>query len=195
MEIIMGTTQLLEVSLYRGDLERVLDILLLSAIRRKSERALEQLMDKYTAYVCTIIRNAIGESMTREDIEETASDVFFALWENADKVEKLKPWLGATSRNKAMNKLRSVKNELPLDNDDISDGSIELEDLFILSYEQDAVKVAVLLLDSPDREIFTKHYFESQTVAAIAKQLEMTESAIKQRLVRGRKKLRVVLAK
>jgi len=173
----------------------MLDILLLGAIRRKSESALEQLMDKYTAYVCVVVRNTIGESMTREDIEETASDVFFALWENADRVEKLKPWLGATARNKALNKLRKVNNELPLETENISDSNIELEDLFILDYEENAVRAEVLQLDSPDREIFTQYYFESQTVATIAERVGMSESAIKQRLVRGRKKLKVVLTK
>ena len=176
-----------------SSLERMIDILLLSAIRRKSERALEQLMDKYTAYVCVVIRNTVGESMTREDVEETASDVFFALWENADRIEKIKPWLAATARNKGKNKLRNARIEIPLDNGDFPDESVKLEDLLVLNSEQDAVKTAVLSLDSPDREIFTLHYFESQTVATIAKQIGMTESAIKQRLVRGREKLKVIL--
>ena len=171
----------------------MIDILLLSAVRRKSERALEQLIGKYTAYVCVVIRNTVGESMAREDIEETASDVFFALWENADRIEKLKSWLGATARNKAKNKLRNVRNELPLDNDDIPDNGMQLEDQFILNHERDAVRAAVLSLGSPDREIFTRHYFESQTVTVIAEQIGMTESAIKQRLVRGREKLKVAL--
>ena len=171
----------------------IFDVFLLGAVRRGSENALKQLIDKYAAYVCVIIRNVAGERMTREDIEEIASDVFFSLWENADRVEKLKGWLGATARNKAKNKLRGTRDEIPLEDDLISDGSFAPEDILISDYEKNAMKSAVLLLESPDREIFTQHYYESRTVAAIAKETGMTESAIKQRLVRGREKLKMYL--
>ncbi|MDR2569863.1 MAG: sigma-70 family RNA polymerase sigma factor [Oscillospiraceae bacterium] len=171
----------------------MLDILLLSAVRRKNEQAIEQLMDKYAAYVCVVIRNTVGESLTREDIEEVASDVFFTLWENAGKVEKLKGWLGTTARNKAINKLREIRNDISLDNTIITDDGETPEDNTILEYEQHAVKSAINLLDSPDKEIFTMHYYESQTVAAIAKEAGMTEAAIKQRLVRGREKIKTFL--
>jgi RNA polymerase sigma-70 factor (ECF subfamily) len=171
----------------------LIDVLLLAAVRRGSEHALEQLIDKYAAYLCVIIRNIVGERMSYEDIEETASDVFFALWKNADRVEKLKPWLAATARNKAKNKLRGFRDELPLENDCFSDDNVILEDILISDYERDAMKTAVLLLDSPDREIFMQHYYESRTVAEIAEETGMSESAIKQRLVRGRNKLRIYL--
>ena len=70
-----------------------------------------------TAYVCVIVRKVVGDSLTHEDVEETASDVFFALWQNADKVAKLKSWLGATTINKAINKLREVHTGLSIDDE------------------------------------------------------------------------------
>ena len=170
------------------------DGLLLSAVQRGKENALEQVIDKYAAYICVIIRNAGGGYLTHEDIEETASDVFYALWQNAENIEKLKGWLGATARNKAKNKLREIRNDLPLDDSiPVSDGSIALEDTLLIDYEQSAVKEAILLLGSPDREIMTKHYYSSRTVTTIATEIGMTEAAVKQRLVRGREKLRVFL--
>lgn len=69
----------------------------LLALKRKDERALEQIIDYYTPYVSTIVYNIIGSCMSISDVEEVSSDVFFALWKNADKVEnhKLKAYLSA----------------------------------------------------------------------------------------------------
>jgi len=169
------------------------DVILLHAIRRGSEHALGQVIDRYAAYLCTVIRNTVGDGLSREDIEETTADVFFALWENANKVEKLKPWLSATARNKAKNKQRGTRTDIPFDFDLFSENDVVPEDTLLSDFEKDAMRSAVLLLDSPDREIFTQHYYESQTVAEIAIKTGMSESAVKKRLVRGREKLKIFL--
>jgi len=169
------------------------DTALLRAVRRRSESALAQIIDKYAAYLCVVIRNTVGERLGREDIEETASDVFFALWENADRVEKLKPWLSATARNKAKNKLREVRADLPLDDAHMGNASYEMDDMLQSKEKQLAVRDAILRMDSPDREIFLRYYYDAQTAAAIGAGIGMTESAVKQRLVRGRKKLETIL--
>ena len=173
----------------------MIDSILLGSVRRGSESALCQIIDKYAAFVCTVIRNAVRESLTHEDVEETASDVFFALWENAGSVNKLKPWLGATARNKAINKLREVRTDLPLDDEILLDSGSEheMENSVIAGFERSSVKAAVLALGGIDCEIFLRHYYESQTVATIAAETGMTEAAVKQRLVRGRKKLGIRL--
>jgi len=169
------------------------DFIQLRAVRRRSESALEQIMDKYGAYLCVVIRNTVGESLSREDIEETASDVFFALWEYADKVEKLKPWLAATARNKAKNKLRDVRGDVSLDEAHMGAESYGMDEALSSQEKQLAVKSAILNMDSPDREIFLRYYYDAQTAAAIGAGIGMTEAAVKQRLVRGRKKLGKIL--
>jgi len=171
------------------------DRIQLHAVRRRSESALGQIIDRYAAYLCTVIRNTVGESLSREDIEETASDVFFALWEHADKVEKLKPWLSATARNKAKNKLREVHTDLPLDDMHMRAEAYEMDEALQSHEKQRAVKSAILNMDSPDREIFLRYYYDAQTAAAIGAGIGMTEAAVKQRLVRGRKKLGEILGK
>ena len=171
----------------------MIDSILLGSIRRKNENALEQLINKYYAYVCVVIINATNNRLTREDVEETASDVFLALWEGADKVQKVKSWLGATTRYKALNKTREIRDELPLDDEIVADDSGTLEDTIISDSEKAAVKSAIHSMESPDREIFLRHYYGSQTTAMIGKEIGMTESAIKQRLARGRGKLRLIL--
>ena len=55
----------------------------LKKLKHKDERALEWFIDRYAAYVNTIIYNIIGLSVSAADIEEVSSDVFFTLWMNA----------------------------------------------------------------------------------------------------------------
>jgi len=171
----------------------MIDAILLGLIRRGNENALEQLIDKYYAYVCTIVRNAAGDRLTHEDVEETASDIFLALWECAEKVQKIKPWLGATARNKARNKTREIRDDVPLDDEFIAEDSDSMDDAIIADSEKNTVKSAILAMDTPDREIFLRHYYGNETTAMIGEETGMTESAVQQRLVRGRKKLRHIL--
>jgi RNA polymerase sigma-70 factor (ECF subfamily) len=163
---------------------------MLRAVRRGSERALGRIIRKYTAYVCVIIRNVVGERLTREDIEEVASDVFFALWENADRCENLKSYVGAIARNKAKNRLRQIAEALPLDENIPAEDGATLEEMIVASDRQAAVKAAILSMESPDREIFLRHYYQAETAATIAKETGLTEAAVKHRLIRGREKLR-----
>jgi len=171
----------------------VIDALLLRGIRGGHEYALEQAIDKYTAYVCTIIRNTAGAALTHEDIEEVASDVFLALWENADKADRLKAYIAAIARNKAKNKIRKVAEILPLEECILADNGGTPEVHAISEEERRMVKSAVLAMEDTDREIFLRHYYCTQTVPDISRETGMDESAVKQRLVRGRKKLKLII--
>jgi RNA polymerase sigma-70 factor (ECF subfamily) len=172
----------------------VMDMLLLRGLRGGNENALERVIEKYTAYVCVIIRNAGCAALTREDIEEIASDVFLALWDNAERAEKLKAYLAATARNKARNKLREAAESLPLD-ENIPSGGAAPDDALITEDERQTVKSAVLAMEDTDCEMFLRHYYGSQTVSEIARETGVNEAAVKQRLSRGRKKLRLKIEK
>ncbi len=153
---------------------------------------LRLLMRKYGAYVSTIAWNILGSSMAIEDAEEVVSDVFLAAWRHREKLRenKVKAWLGTVARNKARNKLRDARFELPLEAD-----VLEAEaDPTLEERERDAlVRHAVDSLEEPDREIFLRHYFYIEKVAHIAAGMGMSESAVKSRLSRGREKLKAIL--
>lgn len=89
----------------------------LRAIGRGDEDALAWVIDRYAAYVSAVVFNILGAAMQTEDLEETVSDVFLALWANSGKVKpgKLKAYLGGIARNKAKEKLRSACMEISLE--------------------------------------------------------------------------------
>lgn len=91
----------------------------LRAIGRGDEDALAWVIDRYAAYVSAVVFNILGTAMQTEDLEETVSDVFLALWANSGKVKpgKLKAYLGGIARNKAKEKLRSACMEISLEDD------------------------------------------------------------------------------
>ena len=175
----------------------MLDILTLAAARNGDEAAFEQLVRKYAPYVTTVIRRVGSGTLAEEDIEELASDVFFALWQNIGKPNpfKLKEYLAQVARNKTKNKMRSMKEELPLEDDWLAEPGETLIDKLTEEEERKAVRSAVHSMQEPDREIFLRHYYFLQTVATIASEMQMGESGVKHRLARGRVKLKEILVK
>ena len=61
--------------------------ILLMRLKHKSEKALSEVIEKYTAYVTTIIREILDNKATAEDREELVADVFIALWRTAERVD------------------------------------------------------------------------------------------------------------
>lgn len=159
------------------------------------EDALAWFIDKYTPYVCTVIRWLIGGSMSEADVEEVASDVFLVLWERADRltVETVRPWLGGVARNKARQKLRDRGLTLSLDDDLLVIDEEGPEQALEREERDRTVRAAVLDMEAGDREIFLRYYYHCQPIAVIARELNMPESTVKSRLRRGREKLRIAL--
>lgn len=167
----------------------------LKELQRGSQQALAWFIDKYTPYVSTIIYNIIGGDMSTADIEEVASDVFFALWNNAEKVRSssVKAYLGSIARNMAKNKYRERGNSLPLDEDILIVDHMTPETWFEQKELNARVRQAVLLMEYPDREIFLRFYYYGQPIRDIAEQMEINASTVRSRLSRGREKLRAEL--
>lgn len=94
----------------------------LKKLQAGDEQALCWFIDRYTAYVSTIVHSVIGAAMGKADVEEVTADVFLALWQNREKVQqrKCRAYLSALARNTALNRLRQRRQELPLEDDRIT---------------------------------------------------------------------------
>ena len=167
----------------------------LRQLQQGSADALKWFICKYTPYVSTIIYNIIGSSMSNADVEEVASDVFFALWENADKVNSgsVRGYLGSIARNKAKNKFREAGFDLPLEDELYISEDLPLEEKYLESELQAIVQQNVLEMAEPDREILLRYYYYYQSIPRIAREMGMTAANIKVRLHRARNALRSTL--
>lgn len=167
----------------------------LRKLQQGSEEALCWFIDTYTPYVTAIISNIIGDRMDCADIEETASDVFLAFWQNAGKVRPLsvRGYLGAIARNLAKNKLRQLRQELPLEDEILAVDEISPETRIEQQELTGAVRSAILEMEQPQREIFLRFYYYGQKTDEIARQLQMNPSTVRCKLSRGRDDLRKTL--
>ena len=105
----------------------------LRLLQQGSADALQWFIRKYTPYVSTVIYNIIGSSMSISDTEEVTADVFFALWENAQKVKtgSVRGYLGSIARNKAKNKFREAGFDLPLEEELYISECLPLEEQYL----------------------------------------------------------------
>ncbi len=169
----------------------------LERLRAQDEAALGWFIDKYAGYVATIVNNMLLPRLAASDAEEADADVFLALWKNAARIPPggVRGYLGGIARNKARDRLRSARIELPLADDVLTIPTPGPDEALTEREMHERTRRAVDGMGEPDREIFLRHYFYCQSVAEIALALDMNANTVKTRLRRGREKLRAELTK
>ena len=55
---------------------------LVDQLNRNNEKAFAVLIERYSGYVSTVVRNISGGALDTGDTEEVISDVFIRLWSN-----------------------------------------------------------------------------------------------------------------
>lgn len=168
----------------------------LSLLKKSSEKALEILIRKYTAYVSTVIYNQLGNYANRMIVEELVSDVFLAMWENRKSfvTSSIKAWLGVTARNKAKNYIRSQKIVF----EEISEDTVVCSEDNVFDKleqkEQSAVISSALSQMKPkEQELLIRYYFYNQTVKQISEETDTNIGTVKSILSRARQKLKTIL--
>ena len=169
----------------------------LRQMKQGSQDALAWFIHRYGAYVSTIIYNVIGQRMSHADVEEAASDVFLALWNNGDRImpHAVKAWLGTVARNTARSRLRRAPDTLPLEEDAVIADDRAPEAALERRDQLERLRMALLSLNPVDREVFLRFYYYYQKTAAIAADMELNESTVRTKLNRGRAKLRDFLTR
>ncbi len=168
---------------------------LVRSLRRGSLSALEELIDRYTPYVSSVASRILRGR--RDDVEELTADVFLTAWDNRDKLRpgQVKGYLGAITRNRAFNRLRSTHKDLPLEDDvliletDGPDRELDRRETARI------VNAALSQLDRPHRELFVRHYYYGQSVQEAALAMGLNLSTAKTWLRRGRETLKSYLRK
>lgn len=165
---------------------------LILQLKNKKISALERIIELYTPYVSTIIKNTLRGYVSHEDLEEIVSDVFLSLWTHSDQIrgEHLSGYLASVAKSKAYNYMR--KNIVISENIDdmiiISDDDVEEE--YIRQELADILKTLLDELPKTEREIMLRYYYYQQRVSEIAQEMDMNVSTVKTKLSRSRKKLK-----
>ena len=179
---------------------------LLRMLDKDASKAMEKIIDRYGNAVKTIC-SSILLGFTDEDLEETISDVFVALWMARRKVKisgdsGLKEYLYGIARRTALNRrrklmrIKSGMSDEEIDNVDasgrlIADDNVENE--VIKNSEYVLLHQLIEEMKSPDNEIFSFRYFDGCSVKEIAEKMGIKAKTVENRLCRGRIRLRTQL--
>lgn len=90
---------------------------MLRRLHRGDPAGVEALIERYTPYVAAIAARMIPGCP--QEWEELTADVFLCAWRERKKLQpgKVKSWLAAVARNRALNRLRERRELLPLEED------------------------------------------------------------------------------
>jgi len=162
-------------------------------IKKKPEKAMKELTEKYAGLVYAVIKGRLG-NVGAYIIEDCTADVFSDFYINLDKYDctkcSIKTWLCIMARNKAIDILRKEKTEiLPLDEVDVFDEST-LEGNFEEKEKRLAVIEKIKKMEEPDKSILIRKYYIGQSSKEIAALLEMTVSNVDTRASRAIKRLK-----
>lgn len=169
---------------------------LVQKLKKHDEKALSQIIDQHSRFVASVIYNTSKGSLSKEDIEEVTADVFVTLWNNAEKVQegKLKGYLCSIAKTRALNKIKSLKNNAVLNIDDY-----DPEDDFSIAAEVEKkdihreLREVITEIPLPDRDILIRYYYYSQTVSQIAAEMDINLETVKSKLRRTREKIKAKL--
>lgn len=164
---------------------------LIHRLKQHQPEALKELMQEYSPYVGTIVRNIIGRYLSESDVEELTADVFVAVWSHTEQLKpgKLQSYLAAIARNRAKNRIRSYHETIDLE--DLAElcAPENVEETIDKKLLAEILQDVLDTLSAKDREILVRYYYCYEGVKQVAYAMDMTESAVKMRMSRARKKL------
>jgi RNA polymerase sigma factor (sigma-70 family) len=172
----------------------VADEVLLARLVAGDRRALAVLFDRYSR---AVYATAILIVRTASDAEEIASDSFLTLWRKRESVRPLAgsllPWLITTARYEALNRRRSARGDLPL-NDEVDSGTSLAPDATLAERDL-AIQLDSLIASLPviDQQIVALCLVEGTSYEDAAQRLGLTHATVRNRLHRARIQLRTDL--
>jgi len=160
--------------------------------RTGDREAFGRIVERYQSLVCSITYGATGSLSWSEDL---AQETFVTAWKQLTQLReptKLRSWLCGIARNLLGKELRRrghepVDRAEPLDTIHETPAPEPLPSTKAISQEEQAILWRVLeQLPSTYREPLILFYRQDQSVAEVARTLDLAEDAVKQRLSRGR---------
>ena len=160
---------------------------------RLSENGTDRFEIAYANYADTMYRIALSQTARREDAEDVVHDVFIKYMESAPSFaddDHERAWLIRVTVNRCRDLLRrrAVRRFIGLE---------EIEELPADEepYEGSSIIATVSKLPEKYRAVIVLHYLEGYSVEQCASILELSVSAVKMRLSRGRDMLKIQIEK
>lgn len=160
-----------------------------------NELDMPRVFDEYYHYVSTIIKNK--QTIKIEDEEEMIADVFLILWKNKAKLDRkamFSPYIAGITKRLIYKKYRELNKMSEISQYEEEMISHFNVDTIVEQKEMnDCITKNLKALGNTDYEIFKKFYYEGKKVKQIAKEMNLSNSNVKTKLHRTRKKIKEIL--
>lgn len=157
--------------------------------------AFEDVVERHQSAVSAVAYNVCGDMSASEDV---AQEAFWTAWReraSLQEPDKLRAWLCGIGRNVARNvRRRTERNAGGGDVDRLADPEPTPPEAAVSREEQSLVWDSLEQIPETYREPLVLFYREDHSVADVARALDLSEDAVKQRLSRGRAMLREQVA-
>ncbi|HJJ04914.1 MAG TPA: sigma-70 family RNA polymerase sigma factor [Clostridiaceae bacterium] len=163
-----------------------------------NELEMEKIIKNYNNYISTIIHNS-HSTFSKEDEEEIIMDVYLTLWNNKQKLDinkSMSAYIAGITKRVILKKCRNnkqIENLEDYSNQLVGEKNIELN--YFESQQNQSILNEIERMKEIDREIFVSYYYEERKIKEIAIIFDMSESKVKSKLFRIRKKLNRILKK
>ncbi len=165
------------------------DIELVEASLRGEHEAFGHLVARYQDVVCAVSYSSTGDQVLSEDV---AQDTFIAAWRQLDRLRngtRLRPWLCGIARNLARSARKRRRREELVDADEQAAQDASPFDAAARGDIERIVRDALARVPDAYREVLVLFYREDQSIREVAHALDLSETAVMQRLSRGRRYL------
>ena len=175
------------------------DITAIAGIKNRDERAINEVIVKYSKLLWPIAAAVLKNVGTEQDVEECVADVFIDLWENPDKYDAergtLKTWLCMVARCKAIDRYRVLfkHSTVPLESA-MMVGRMGMQDALLQEETKRELVAAVNVLADVEKDILIRRYYYEQKPREIAKALDLPLKQVENHLYRSKQKLRKAIS-
>ena len=172
---------------------------LMNRVAARDQRAFAELSEKYSALIFSTAFKVLNHY---EDTEDIMNEVLTTIWKKADtyhpKKGSLVTWICTTTRNRAIDRVRSVQRRCALYDrfeekleGEAPEYSLTGREALYLSDARHILQSAVVSLSPEQREVIELAYFEGLTQKQISERIDSPLGTVKARIRRGVERLRV----
>ena len=156
---------------------------------KNNELKIEEIMEKYNSYIYTII-NHFSIDFSKEDEEEIILDVYLTLWNNKEKLDinkSMTAYIAGITKNLILKKARKQKN---LENiDEYQEKLANTQNIELDYLESQKNKFIINELEKIKQKAL-EYYYEERKIKEISIMFKISESKVKSKLFRIRKKIK-----
>ena len=161
----------------------------MDATSPSDRHAFESLVHQHQAAVCATAYAVLRDRARSEDV---AQEAFLVAWRERSRVTATAGWICGIARNLARNAARRRK-EVVMDVEPIAT-THDARDELIVREEAARANAALAKLPERYREAVVLYYRNEQSIADVARALGISEDSARQRVHRGRTRLRELVA-